>query len=110
MPPLFNVQQKGEQGTKNPMSARLTVQVTNLLQACGAEEKLSQEIVVLFTFSILPRLLRCAEIEARIRGHIEKGKTEFKRSSRELLESGSESSSMLKLANSSPSPCRSSVT
>jgi hypothetical protein len=43
MPPIFTVQKKGEQGTTNPMSARLTVQVINLLQACGAEQKISQE-------------------------------------------------------------------
>ena len=79
MPPIFNVQKQVEQGTTNPMSARLTVQVINLLQACGADQKLSQEIVGLYTLSLLRRLLRCAEIEERIRGHIEKGKAGFKR-------------------------------
>lgn len=78
MPPIFTVQKKVEQGTTNPMSARLTVQVINLLQACGADQKLSQEIIALYTFSLVGRLTRCAEIETRIRGHIEKGKAEFK--------------------------------
>ena len=81
MSPIFTVQKKIEQGTTNPMSARLTVQVINLLQACGADQKLSQEIVTLYTFSLVGRLARCAEIEARIRGHIEKGKAAFKPSS-----------------------------
>jgi hypothetical protein len=78
MQALFNVQKQVEQGTTNPMSARLTVQVINLLQACGADENVTQKIVELYTFSLVRRLLRCAEIEARIRGHIEKGKAEFK--------------------------------
>ena len=38
MPALFNVQKQVEHGTTNPMSARLTVQVINLLQACGADQ------------------------------------------------------------------------
>jgi hypothetical protein len=58
------------------------VQVINLLQACGAEQKVTEEIVELYTFSLLRRLLRCAEIEARIRGQIEKGKAEFKPATR----------------------------
>jgi hypothetical protein len=81
MPPIFMVQKKVEQGTTNPMSARLTVQVINLLQACGADQKLTQKIVTLYTLSLVGRLTRCAEIEARIRGHIEKGTAEFKPSS-----------------------------
>jgi hypothetical protein len=78
MPPIFAVQKKVEQATTDPMSARLTVQVINLLQACGADQELSQKIVALYTLSLLGRLLRCAEIEGRIRGHIERGKAEFK--------------------------------
>lgn len=81
MPPVFTVQKKVEQGTSNPMSARLTVQVINLLQACGADQKLSEEVIKLYTFSLVGRLTRCAEIEIRIRRHIEKGKAEFKPSS-----------------------------
>jgi hypothetical protein len=78
MQALFNVQKQVEQGTTNPMSAHLTVQVINLLQACGADQNVTKEIVGLYTLSLLRRLLRCAEIEARIRGHIETGKAEFK--------------------------------
>src|SRR5579872_4413886 len=81
MPPLFTVQKKVEQGTTSPLSARLTVQVINLLQASGADQKLSQEVVKLYTLSLVGRLTRCAEIETRIRGNIEKGKAEFKPSS-----------------------------
>jgi hypothetical protein len=43
MQAIFAVQKKVEQGTTNPMSARLTVQVINLLQSCGADQKVSQE-------------------------------------------------------------------
>jgi hypothetical protein len=75
--PLFNVQQQLEQGTTNPMVARLTVQVINLLQSCGANQATTQAIVGLFTLSLVRRLLRCAEIEARIRSHIEKAKATF---------------------------------
>lgn len=54
MPPLFTAQKKVEQGTSNPMAARLTVQVINLLQACGADQKLSEEVI----FSRAPDTLR----------------------------------------------------
>jgi hypothetical protein len=58
MPPIFTVQKKVEQGTTNPMSARLTVQVINLLQACGADQKLTEEVVKLYTFSLVDCLRR----------------------------------------------------
>jgi hypothetical protein len=41
--------------------------------------ELTEEVVKLYTFSLVGRLTRCAEIEARIRGHIEKGKAEYKK-------------------------------
>jgi hypothetical protein len=59
MQALYNYQRQLEHGTKNAMVARLTVQVVNLLQYCGADQKLSQEIVTLYQASMLRRLLRC---------------------------------------------------
>jgi hypothetical protein len=77
MQPLFNVQQQLEQGTSNPMMARMTVQVINLLQSCGADKGVMQAVVEIYTLSLMRRLLRCAEIEARIRKGVEKAKAEF---------------------------------
>jgi hypothetical protein len=75
---LFNYQKKLEHGTKNAMVARLTVQPVNLLQYCGANETLSQPIIALYATSLIKRLLRCWEIEQRIRANIEKAKAAFK--------------------------------
>jgi hypothetical protein len=72
MPAPFNYQRRLGDGTKNAMVARLTVQVAKLLQYCGADQKLSQEITALYEGSMIKRLLRCSEIEQRIRGDIEK--------------------------------------
>jgi hypothetical protein len=78
MPALFNYQRQLEHGTKNAMVARLTVQVANLLQYCGVDQEVSQEIMALYQGSMIKRLLRCWEIEQRIRGDIEKAKASFK--------------------------------
>jgi hypothetical protein len=78
MPAPFTYQRKLGHGTTNAMVARLTVQVANLLQCCGADQKLSQEIMALYEGSMIKRLLRCWEIEQRIRGDIEKAKASFK--------------------------------
>jgi hypothetical protein len=75
---LFNYQRKLEHGTKNAIVARLTVQPINLLQYCGADKKVSEAVVGLYVGSMVKRLLRCWEIEQRIRGDIERAKAEFK--------------------------------
>ena len=78
MQSLFNYQRKLEHGTKSAIVARLTVQIINLLQYCGADKKLSEPIIALYVGSMVKRLLRCWEIEQRIRADIEKAKAEFK--------------------------------
>jgi hypothetical protein len=76
--PLFNYQRKLEHGTKSAIVARLTVQAINLLQYCGADKSLSEPIIALYAGSMVKRLLRCWEIEQRIRADIEKAKVEYK--------------------------------
>jgi hypothetical protein len=76
--PLFIVQQQLEQGTKNPMVARLTVQQEKLLQNCGADKKVTAAIINTYRSSVLKSLLRCAEIEQRVREAYEKGIASFK--------------------------------
>jgi hypothetical protein len=75
---LFSYQRQIGTGTKNAIVARLTIQVANLLQYCGADQKLTQEIMALYSGALVKRLLRCWEIEQRIRGDIEKAKASFK--------------------------------
>lgn len=84
MQELFNRQRILEHGTQSAIVARLTVQSINLLQYCGADKKLSEPIVELYTKSMVKRLLRCWEIEQRIRADIEKAKASFKPGSGEI--------------------------
>jgi hypothetical protein len=81
---LFNRQKILEHGTQSAMVARLTVQSINLLQYCDADKKLSEPLIELYTKSMVKRLLRCWEIEQRIRADIEKAKASFKPGSGEI--------------------------
>lgn len=56
-----------DHGTQNPIVARLTLQVSELLAQCNITEKQRDDVFDVYFNSLVRKLLRCWEIEARFK-------------------------------------------
>jgi hypothetical protein len=79
---LFDVAKQIEHGTPNAIVARLTVQPTELLNQTTMVEADQSTFVKLSVGELAPRLLRCFEIEQRLRKEANERRPKFKRPSR----------------------------
>ena len=79
---LFDVTKQLEHGTPNTIVARLTVQPTEILNQTRMAEADQPTFVKLSVSELAPRLLRCFEIEQRLRKEANERRPSFKRPSR----------------------------
>ena len=56
-----------EHGTTNPIVARLSLQILQILKQCNASEDLQAKVGDLYINSLQKKLLRCWEIEDRFK-------------------------------------------
>jgi hypothetical protein len=75
--PLVVTQQLGA-GTTNPIVARLTVQTLEILQQCALTKEKADEIGAIYLNSLVKKLLRCAEIEERLKGDANRKRAGYK--------------------------------
>lgn len=75
---LFEVAKQLEHGTPNPIVARLNVQPISILNQCKIATGNEEKFVKLSTAELSTRLLRCGEIEQRLRKEAESRRKEFK--------------------------------
>lgn len=77
-PPLFEVKKALEHGVTNPVVARLTLQILELLQKTNLPKEKRESVGGIFISSLVQKLLRCWEIEQRLREAWEKSAADFK--------------------------------
>jgi hypothetical protein len=77
MPP-FVIAKQLEHGTKNPIVARLTLQTLEILEKCNLSKEKRDELGGIFMDSLVKKLLRCWEIEFRLRGEFDTRKASYK--------------------------------
>jgi hypothetical protein len=75
---LFDVAKQLEHGTRNAIVARLTVQPLEILNHCHIVKADAEKFVEVSTDGLAKRLLRCWEIEQRLRKEAERCRAEFK--------------------------------
>src|SRR4051812_34913268 len=75
---LFEVARQREHGTTNPIVARLTVQPVEILNQTTMLDVDQAKFVKLAVDELSKRLLRCAEIEQRLRKEADERRTKFK--------------------------------
>ena len=56
-----------EHGTTNPIVARLSLQILEILKQCNVSNDIQDKVGGLYMSSLLKKLLRCWEIEERFR-------------------------------------------
>jgi thermostable 8-oxoguanine DNA glycosylase len=56
-----------EHGTKNPIVARLSLQILEILKQCSASKDIQDKVGDLYVNSLQKKLLRCWEIEERFK-------------------------------------------
>jgi hypothetical protein len=56
-----------EHGTTNPIAARLSLQIFEILEQCNASKDVQDKVGELYVKSLLKKLLRCWEIEERFK-------------------------------------------
>jgi hypothetical protein len=74
----FIVTKKLDQGVNNPIVARLTLQNFELLQNCAIAKDKQEAIQAIYLNELTPKLLRCSQIEERLRAAIAKEETSYK--------------------------------
>jgi len=76
--PLFEVKKALDHGVTNPIVARLTLQILDILEKTTLSQEKRDEIGGVFMNSLVRKLLRCWEIEQRLRDDWEKSVANFK--------------------------------
>jgi hypothetical protein len=56
-----------DHGTSNPIVASLSLQILEILKQCNASKDIQDAVGNLYMTSLLPRLIRCWEIEQRFK-------------------------------------------
>lgn len=74
----FIFKKVSDYGTSNPIFARTSVQVSNLLQPFSLPKEKKERIFEIYFTMVQPRLIRCMEIYQKIGGEIEKIDAELK--------------------------------
>src|ERR1700683_1637512 len=75
---LFTFAKHLEHGVTNPIVARLTLQTLQLLEKCNLSKEMREQITVSYVKSLVKQLLRCWEIEQRLRADFEKAVASYK--------------------------------
>ena len=75
---LFTFAKHLEHGVTNPIVARLTLQTLQILEKCNMSKELREQIAGLYVSSLVKQLLRCWEIEQRLRADFEKAVASYK--------------------------------
>jgi hypothetical protein len=65
-------------GINNPIVARLSLQTLEVLKNCKADQKVKDAVGTLYTDSLMPKLLRCWEVEDAFNKSREQGEVEYK--------------------------------
>ena len=76
--PLFVYAKQLDHGTTNPIVARLTLQMLEILKQCSLAEEKRNEIGGIYMNSLVKKLLRCWEIEGRLRAAVDKALASYK--------------------------------
>jgi hypothetical protein len=76
--PLFQVKKTLQHGAANPIVARLTLQILDILEKTTLSKEKRDEIAGLFLNSLVQKLLRCWEIKQRLGADWEKSVANFK--------------------------------
>jgi hypothetical protein len=76
-PPLFEVKKALEHGVTNPIVARLTLQTLEILEKTTLSKEERDKIGGVFINSLVQKLLRCWEIEQRLRDGWKKSVANF---------------------------------
>jgi len=77
-PPLFEVKKALDHGVTNPIVARLTLQTLEILEKTTLSKEARDKIGAVLMNSLVQKLLRCSEIEQRLRAQWEKSVASFK--------------------------------
>jgi hypothetical protein len=77
-PPLFEVKKALDQSVTNPIVARLTLQTLEMLEKTTLPKEARDKVGGTFMSSLVQKLLRCWEIEQRLRAGWEKSVANFK--------------------------------
>jgi hypothetical protein len=64
----YEVKKLLEHGATNPIVARLSVQILEILKQCNAPRDIQDKVSDLYVNSLQKKLLRCWEIEERFKG------------------------------------------
>lgn len=67
-----------EHGTTNPIVARLSLQIFEILKQCNASEDMQVKVRELYVDSLLKKLMRCWEIEERFKEEFADAVAEYK--------------------------------
>jgi hypothetical protein len=76
-PPLFEVKKALGHGVTNPIVARLTLQTMEMLEKTALPKEARDKVNGVFMSSLVQKLLRCWEIEQRLRAEWEKSVANF---------------------------------
>jgi hypothetical protein len=76
-PPLFEVKKALDHGVTNPIVARLTLQTLEMLEKTALPKEARDKVNGVFMSSLVQKLLRCWEIEQRLRAEWEKSVANF---------------------------------
>jgi hypothetical protein len=68
-----------EHGTANPIVARLSLQIFEILKHCDASKDVQDKVGELYVISLLKKLLRCQEIEERFKQEFAAAVGKYKR-------------------------------
>src|SRR5712691_6893725 len=74
----FVITRKLEHGTTNPIVARLTLQPLEILKQCNVTQDNRDKIGGIYFDSLAQTLLRCWEIEERLRAEFDKAVASYK--------------------------------
>jgi hypothetical protein len=69
----FEIKKVLDHGTTNPIVARLSLQILEILKQCKASQDIQNKIGELYINSLLKKLLRCWEIEERFKKEFASG-------------------------------------
>jgi hypothetical protein len=76
-PPLFEVKKALDHGVTNPIVARLTLQTAEILERTTLSKETHDKFSDIFMSSLVQKLLRCFQIEQRLRADWEKSVASF---------------------------------
>lgn len=74
----FTLHKVSDYGTSNYIVARTSIQISDLLQPIQIEKEKEEKVIELFFMKVQPRLIRCYEINNKIKSDLEKIDSDLK--------------------------------